>query len=71
VADQPQAAVPLKLITKKLTFIFVPKLVYPYICGKYVAEKLGKKGKAAILLGSLTSPEHQGRVQGFKKAIQW
>jgi hypothetical protein len=34
-----------------------------------VAEKLGKKGNVAILLGSLTSPEHQGRVQGFKKAI--
>jgi ribose transport system substrate-binding protein len=168
-ADQPQAAVPLKPITKKLTFIYIPKLVHPwyeevkrgveygiqevkkegidveyiwdapaeadvdeenrkieaaisrkpdglcvscldpatnaqmldeaigaglnvltfnasggpkypfvgrnrdaddgYICGKYVAEKLGKKGNVAILLGSLTSPEHQGRVQGFKKAI--
>ena len=40
-----------------------------YICGKYTAEKMGKKGNVAILLGSLTSPEHQGRVQGFKKAL--
>jgi ribose transport system substrate-binding protein len=40
-----------------------------YICGKYVAEKMGKKGHVAILLGSLTAPEHQGRVQGFKKAL--
>jgi ribose transport system substrate-binding protein len=40
-----------------------------YQCGKYVAEKMGKKGKVAILLGSLTAPEHQGRVQGFKKAL--
>jgi len=168
-ADQPQSAAPLKPITKKLTFIYIPKLVHPwyeevkrgveygiqevkkegidveyiwdapaqadvdeenkkieaaisrkpdglcvscldpatnaqmldeaiaahlnvltfnatggpkypfvgrnkdvedgYICGKFVMEKLGKKGNVAILLGSLTAPEHQGRVQGFKKAI--
>ena len=29
-ADQPQAAVPLKPITKKLTFIYIPKLVHPW-----------------------------------------
>lgn len=40
-----------------------------YQCGKYVAEHMGGKGKVAILLGSLTAPEHQGRVQGFKKAL--
>ena len=34
---------------------------------KYLAEKLGGKGKVAILAGSLTAPEHAGRVQGFKK----
>jgi ribose transport system substrate-binding protein len=40
-----------------------------YQCGKYVAEHMGGKGKVAILLCSLTAPEHQGRVQGFKKAL--
>lgn len=40
-----------------------------YDLGKFLYEKMGKKGKVAILLGSLTSPEHQGRVQGFKKAL--
>jgi len=40
-----------------------------YILAKYVAEHVGKKGNVAILLGSLTAPEHQGRVQGFKKAL--
>ena len=40
-----------------------------YDLGKYLIQKMGGKGKMAILLGSLTSPEHQGRVQGFKKAI--
>src|SRR6516164_1913903 len=29
-ADQPQSAVPLKPITKKLTFIYIPKLVHPW-----------------------------------------
>ena len=41
-----------------------------YQCGKYVAEKLGGKGKVAILLGSLTSPEHSGRCDGFRKALK-
>jgi ribose transport system substrate-binding protein len=168
-ADQPAAAVPLKPITKKLTFIYIPKLVHPwyeevkrgveyaiqeekkegidveyiwdapaqadvdeenkkieaaisrkpdglcvssldpatnaqmldealkaglnvltfnatagpkypfvgrnkdvedgYTLAKYVAQHIGKKGNVAILLGSLTAPEHQGRVQGFKKAL--
>ncbi len=40
-----------------------------YDLGKYLFQKMGGKGNVAILLGSLTSPEHQGRVQGFKKAI--
>jgi ribose transport system substrate-binding protein len=40
-----------------------------YTLAKYVAEHVGKKGNVAILLGSLTAPEHQGRVQGFKKAL--
>lgn len=41
-----------------------------YDLGKYLFEKMGGKGKVAILLGSLTSPEHQGRVDGFKKALK-
>jgi ribose transport system substrate-binding protein len=41
-----------------------------YTLAKYLAEKMGKKGKVAILLGSLTAPEHQGRVEGFKKALK-
>ena len=40
-----------------------------YDVAKYLAEKLGGKGKVAILAGSLTAPEHAGRVQGFKKAL--
>ena len=41
-----------------------------YDLGKYLAEKMGKKGKVAILLGSLTSPEHSGRCDGFRKALK-
>jgi ABC-type sugar transport system ATPase subunit/ABC-type sugar transport system substrate-binding protein len=40
-----------------------------YDLAKYLAEKLGGKGKVAILSGSVTAPDHQGRVQGFKKAL--
>jgi len=40
-----------------------------YDLAKYLADKLGGKGNVAILSGSLTAPEHAGRVQGFKKAL--
>lgn len=40
-----------------------------YDLGKYLAEKLGGTGNVAILSGSLTAPEHQGRAQGFKNAL--
>ena len=37
--------------------------------GEVLAEKIGKKGKVAILSGSLTAPNHVGRVNGFKKSM--
>ena len=40
-----------------------------YDLAKYLADKLGGKGNVAVLSGSLTAPEHAGRVQGFKKAL--
>jgi ribose transport system substrate-binding protein len=40
-----------------------------YDLAKYLAGKMGRKGKVAILSGSPTAPEHVGRVEGFKKAL--
>ena len=40
-----------------------------YDLGIFLAEKIGKKGKVGILSGTLTAPNHVGRVQGFKDAI--
>ncbi|MDR2391131.1 MAG: substrate-binding domain-containing protein [Planctomycetota bacterium] len=37
--------------------------------GEVLAEKIGGKGKVAILSGSLTAPNHVGRVNGFKKSM--
>lgn len=38
--------------------------------GEVLAERIGKKGKVGILSGSLTAPNHVGRVAGFKKAME-
>lgn len=40
-----------------------------YDLGEFLAEKIGKKGKVGILSGTLTAPNHVGRVSGFKEAI--
>lgn len=40
-----------------------------YDVGKALAEKLGGKGEIAVLSGSLTAPNHVGRLDGFKKAL--
>ncbi|MFA7109750.1 MAG: substrate-binding domain-containing protein, partial [Sphaerochaetaceae bacterium] len=40
-----------------------------YGLGKYLAEKIGEKGEVGILSGSLSAPNHVGRVKGFKAAI--
>jgi ribose transport system substrate-binding protein len=40
-----------------------------YDLGMYLAEKIGEKGKVGILSGTLTAPNHVGRVKGFKEAI--
>lgn len=40
-----------------------------YDLGVYLAEKIGKKGKVGVLSGTLTAPNHVGRVTGFKEAI--
>ena len=38
--------------------------------GEFLAEKLGGKGKVAILSGSLTASDHVQRITGFKKALE-
>jgi ribose transport system substrate-binding protein len=38
--------------------------------GVVLAEEIGKKGKVAILSGTLTAPNHVGRVAGFKKCME-
>lgn len=35
-----------------------------------LADMLGKKGKIAILSGTLTAPNHVGRVKGFKAGLE-
>ncbi|MBS1182795.1 MAG: sugar transporter substrate-binding protein [Proteobacteria bacterium] len=40
-----------------------------YDLGKFLAERVGGKGKVGILAGSLSAPNHKARVEGFKKAI--
>ena len=37
--------------------------------GEVLAEKISGKGKVAILSGTLTAPNHVGRVNGFKKSM--
>ena len=36
---------------------------------KFLAERIGGKGKVGILAGSLTAANHAARVQGFKKEM--
>ncbi|MGV7224169.1 MAG: substrate-binding domain-containing protein [Nitrospinales bacterium] len=40
-----------------------------YDLGMYLAEKIKEKGKVGILSGTLSAPNHVGRVKGFKEAI--
>lgn len=40
-----------------------------YELGKFLAAKVGEKGKVGILSGSLSAPNHKARVAGFQKAI--
>lgn len=40
-----------------------------YDLGEFLADKLGGKGKVAILSGSLTASDHQERIAGFKDAL--
>jgi ribose transport system substrate-binding protein len=40
-----------------------------YELGKFLAAKVGEKGKVGVLSGSLSAPNHKARVTGFKKAI--
>ena len=40
-----------------------------FALGEYLAKKIGHKGKVGILSGSLSAPNHVGRVKGFKAAI--
>lgn len=47
----------------------VDATIVGYQIGEALAEKLGGKGKIAILAGSLTAPNHVGRIEGFKRAL--
>lgn len=40
-----------------------------YDLGVYLAGKIDEKGKVGILSGTLSAPNHVGRVNGFKEAI--
>ncbi len=40
-----------------------------YELGKFLASRVGEKGKVGVLSGSLSAPNHKARVAGFKKAI--
>lgn len=54
-------------------FPFVGELdpsINAYVLGKALAEKLGGKGKIAILSGSLTAQNHISRIEGFKRALK-
>jgi ribose transport system substrate-binding protein len=35
----------------------------------FLAERMGRRGKVGILTGTLTAPNHAGRVKGFKAGI--
>ena len=41
-----------------------------YDLGDFLAKKLNGKGEIAILSGSLTAPDHQQRITGFKRALE-
>jgi ribose transport system substrate-binding protein len=40
-----------------------------YDLGEYLAKAIELKGKVGILSGTLTAPNHVGRIKGFKEAI--
>ncbi|MDC7244323.1 MAG: substrate-binding domain-containing protein [Sphaerochaetaceae bacterium] len=40
-----------------------------YRLGHFLADTIGEKGEVGILSGSLSAPNHVGRVKGFKAAI--
>ena len=37
--------------------------------GEFLAEEIGYKGEVAVLSGTLSAPNHVGRVEGFKAAM--
>ncbi|QTL97638.1 substrate-binding domain-containing protein [Iocasia frigidifontis] len=41
-----------------------------YVLGEFLAKKINYKGEVAILSGTLSAPNHVGRVNGFKAAIE-
>ena len=41
-----------------------------YDLGIHLADLIGEKGKVGILSGSLSAPNHVGRVKGFKAAME-
>lgn len=41
-----------------------------YDLGEFLAKKLNYKGEVAILSGTLSAPNHVGRVKGFKAAME-
>ena len=40
-----------------------------YELAEFLAERIDRKGKVGILTGTLTAPNHAGRVSGFKTGI--
>ena len=40
-----------------------------YDLGQFLAKQLGYTGKVGVLTGTLTAPNHAGRVNGFKAAL--
>ncbi len=54
---------------KIVTYIGTDNVKGAYLAGKYIAKKLGGKGKIALLLGEVGTPNETYRTDGFKKAI--
>jgi len=54
---------------KVVTYIGTDNTQGAYEAGKYIAEKIGGKGKIALLLGEVGTPNEVYRTTGFKKAI--
>lgn len=54
---------------KVVTYIGTDNIKGAYKAGKYIAEKIGGKGKVALLTGESGNPNEVYRTTGFKQAI--